>query len=128
MRLKMLLVLALLGLVATACDGPTAGELSIDLVTPNGNDGAILFKLRTPTSREFGDVTATCTGCEAFAYRVTESELYCVVTGPLTSGPLARIVVSDLSPRSAYQVSILEISGIDRRLRSDVGYELNLSH
>ncbi len=128
MRFRTLLALALAALVAPACDGPTAGELSIDLVTPNSNDGAILFKLRTPSPREFGEVTATCSECQAFPYRVSDSELYYVVTGPLTSGPLIRIVVSDASMRSVYHVEILEISGLDHQLRSIVGYELHLSH
>jgi hypothetical protein len=128
MRLRTFVTLALLGLVAPACDGPTAGELSIDLLTPSNSDGAILFKIETPSSKELGDVTATCSDCQAYAFRVNESELYCAVTGSLMSGPLVRIVVSDASVRSAYAVTILEIAGRDHRLRSAVGYDLQLSH
>jgi hypothetical protein len=127
MRLRSLMALTLLALVAPACDGPTAGEVSIDLVTPSSSDGAIQFKVRTPSSRDLGELTAVCSGCQAFSYRVSESELYGVVTGPLTSGPIARLAVSDLGVSSAYIVTILEISGLDHRLRSDVGYELRLS-
>lgn len=127
MKLRALVVFALLGLVATACDGPSAGELSIDLVTPNSGDGAILFKVKAPSSLDLGDVTAACSGCQAFFYRLSETELYGAVTGNLTSGPLARLAVSNVGVRSTYEVTILQISGIDRRLRSDVGYELRLS-
>ena len=127
MRLRTLLVLLLLGLMVPACDGPTAGELSIDLITPSNSDGAILFKVKTPSSKDLGDITAACSGCQAFSYRVSATELYGVVTGPLTSGPLARIAVSDVGVRSAYLLTIVEISGLDHRLRSDVGYELRLS-
>jgi hypothetical protein len=127
MRLRALVALTLLASVAPACDGPTAGEVSIGLVTPSSSDGAILFKVRTPSSKDLGELTAACSGCQAFSYRVSESELYGVVTGPLTSGPIARLAVSDLGVSSAYVVTILEISGLDHRLRSDVGYELRLS-
>lgn len=128
MRTHVFLVLSLLVMPLLACDGPTAGELSVELITPSTNDGAILFKLRTPSPREFGDVTATCPDCQAFAYRINASEIYCVVTGQLSSGPLARVMVSDVSPRSVYEVTVLEVSGANRRLRSNVGYELRLSH
>lgn len=127
MRLRILFALALLGLIGLACDGPTAGEITIDLVTPSSNDGAILFRVETSSSEDLGDVTAACSGCQAFSYRVSDTELYCVVTGSLTSGPLARIVVSDVGSKSAYAVAIVEISGLDHRLRSSVGYELRLA-
>jgi hypothetical protein len=126
MTLRGLLVLTLLALV-TACDGPVAGELSLELVTPSSSDGAILFRVRTPSPREFGEVSAECTECQAFAYHVSDSELYGVVTGPLASGPLVRIVVSDAGVRGAYLVEIIEVSGRDRRIRSTAGYELRLS-
>jgi hypothetical protein len=124
-RLYFLLV-ALAGLVGAACDGPTAGEVTVELVTPSTTDGAILFKVEAPSSKDLGEVTAACSGCQAFYYRVSETELYGVVTGPLKSGPVARIAVSDVSVR-VYAVTIVEISGIDQRPRSDVGYELRLS-
>ncbi len=127
MRFRVLLALTLLGLVAPACDGPRAGEVSIDLITPNNNDGAILFKVKTPSSKDLGELTAACSGCQAFSFRVSENELYGVITGSLTSGPLARLAVSDVGVRSAYVVTIQEISGLDHRIRSDVGYELRLS-
>jgi hypothetical protein len=127
MRFRGLFVLVLLALVTPACDGPTAGELSIELATPSSGDGAILFRVRTPSPREFGEVSATCPGCQAFSYRVSDSDLYCVVTGSLTSGPLARILVSDPGARAAYLVEILEVSGLDRRIRPPAGYELRLS-
>lgn len=125
---KLSFALALIvGTVAAACDGPTAGEFSVDLVTPSATDGAILFRIETPSAMDVGDVTASCSGCRAFPYRISDTELYCVVTGNLTSGPLARIAVSNVGMRSVYEVAILEVSGRDRRLRSIVGYELRLS-
>lgn len=127
MRFRTFFALTLLGLLTLACDGPRAGEISIDLVTPNNGDGAILFKVKTPSSKDLGELTAVCSGCQAFSYKVNENELYGVVTGSLTSGPLARLAVSDVGVSSAYVVTIQEISGLDHRSRSDVGYELRLS-
>lgn len=125
-RLRLMLVL-LVGLAASACDGPTAGEISIHLVTPNTGDGAILFKIEAPSSKYLDDITAACSGCRAFTYRTDDSELFCVVTGSLTSGPLARIAVSDVGVGSVYAITIMEIAGVDYRLRSTVGYELRVS-
>jgi hypothetical protein len=116
----------LIGLMGVACDGPTAGELSVELVTPSTTDGAILFKIKTPAAMDVGEATASCAQCQAFSYRISDTELYCVVTGDLSSGPLARIAVSNVGIRGAYELTILEVSGRDRRLRSNVGYELRL--
>lgn len=127
MKLRILLALAAVAALGLACDGPTAGELSVELVTPNSGDGAILFKLEAPASQDFGPVTAACSGCQAFIYRVSEAEVYCVVTGPLTPGPLARITVADVGMRGAFSATILQVAGLDRQLRSDVDYQLRLS-
>ena len=127
MRLRTLVMISVLAMLVPACDGPTAGELSIDLVTPSNSDGAILFRVETPSSKDLGQVTPACSGCDAFSYKVSDSEIYVAVTGALTSGPLARIVVSDVALSGLYAVSIVEIAGRDRRLRSDVGYQLRLS-
>ena len=127
MKRVRLALAVLVGLVGVACDGPTAGEISLELVTPSTSDGAILFEVEAPSSKELGDVTAACSGCQAFFYTVSATKLYAVVTGPLTAGPLARVAVSDVGAISAYAVTIVEISGLDHRLRSDVGYELRLS-
>jgi len=119
-------VILIVGLVGAACDGPTAGELSVDLVTPSTTDGAILFKIQTPSVMDVGEATASCSQCQAFSYRISDTELYCVVTGNLSSGPLARIAVSNVGIRGAYELTIVEVSGRDRRIRSNVGYELRI--
>jgi hypothetical protein len=126
MRLRVVLAVCLLSLALPACDGPTAGEISIDFITPNSSDGAISFRIESASSRELGELSADCEGCRAFSYRLSDSELFCVVAGALATGPLARITVSDVGVRSAYAVTILEVAGQDHRLRSTTGYELLL--
>ncbi len=120
-------LIVLVGLSGSACDGPTAGEIVVDLATPSTTDGAILFKIEVPSSMELGEVTAACSACQAFVYMRSEIELYVVVTGPLSSGPVVRIAVSDAGARSIYAVTLLEVAGLDHRLRSNVGYELRIS-
>ncbi len=127
MKFLQLLVVVMFGLVAASCDGPTAGEFAIDLVTPSSNDGAILFKVEALASEDLGGVTATCSGCQAYTYKVSETELFCAVTGPLSPGPLVRMAVSHVGVTSAYSVEILEVTGTDRQPRSTEGYELRLS-
>jgi len=127
MRFPALIGLLLLAVGLTSCDGPTAGELSVELVTPSSNDAAILFKIAAQTSEDIAEVSAACGGCEVYTYRVSDDEIYCVVTGDLASGPLARIGVSHVGLGSAYTVEIIDVSGPDLRSRSTVGYELRLS-
>lgn len=127
MRISVLL-LAFLAFWANACDGPTAGEISVELVTPNVGDGAIFFKIETPSSNSLGDVTAACPECRAFVYQTNDAEVYCVITGPLTSGPLVRLSVADVSFRTAYAVTVVAVAGSDHELRSSEEYDLRLTH
>lgn len=127
--MKRLFAVALCSLVlaGTSCDEPNAGELLVELATPNASDGAIAFRVESSYAVDVTGVTAACTGCQAFMHRVSDSDFYCVVTGPLTSGPLVRLAVSNVVLRSAYKVTIEEIAGLDHRLRSPTGYELRLT-
>lgn len=127
MRFVIPVLIALMAISVSGCEGPTAGEVAIDLVTPNSGDGAVLFRIETPSTNALGDITAACPGCQAFAYRTGDSEVFCVVTGPLASGPLARVVVSNVGARSGYSVQIIEVADMDHGLRSTEGYELIIS-
>ena len=128
MRFRTLFLLSLITISINACEGPTAGEITIDLVAPSSGEGAILFKIETPTSNALGEITAACPGCQAFPYRIGDSEVYCVVTGALTSGPLAKMVVANVGLRSGYFVTIVEVADAEYGLRSTTDYGLRLSH
>ncbi len=127
MKFRKTLALVSIGMLALACDGPTAGELTVDLVTPSSTDGAIFFKVEAAASKTVTSIAAACSDCGILTHTVSDSELYGVVTGQLGPGPLVTLTVSDVGSPDAYTLTILEIAGRDRRLRSSTGYELNFA-
>ncbi len=121
------MMLGCAGLLALGClDGPTAGEVSLVLQTPNQDDGAIAFSITAPAPNEVTGVTATCDSCDAFVARVSATELRAIITGNLAAGQVARVGVLDGSPNQAYRVTVLEISSRTFTIRSDSGYTLSV--
>lgn len=126
MKPRTMPILAIVALIGLACDGPTEGELTLELVTPSNTDGAILFRVDVAESKSVTGITAVCSGCQVLSYSPSDAEFYGVVTGSLGAGSVARLSVSDINTPDAYTISILEIAGRDRRIRSDVGYGLSI--
>ena len=48
------------------------------------------------------------------------------MTGPLGSGPLLRVMVSDVETPRVYTAQIVQVSSMGYELRSTVGYRLTL--
>ena len=94
-----------------SCDGgPKAGDLVLELTTPNQNDGAISFTITAAEGVEVVALAAACAGCQVFSDPVNTTELRGVVLGPLAAGPVARITVSDIRKSDLYTVRILEVA------------------
>ena len=120
-------ILAGAGLLAFAClDGPTPGEVTLGLQTPNQDDGAVSFRILVSAPNEVTGVTATCDSCMAFVSRVSATELRAIITGNLAAGPVARIAVLDGSPNQAYSVRVLEIASRTLTPRDVTGYTLSV--
>ena len=120
-------MLASAGLLALAClDGPTPGEVTLVLQSPNQNDGAISFRIEASAPNEVTGVTATCDSCLAFVARVSATELRGIITGNLTAGPVARVAVMDGSPNQAYSVKLIEVSSRTFTPRTVTGYTLSV--
>jgi hypothetical protein len=122
----MLAALAVAVLVGVSCDtGPKEGELQVELATPNANDGVILFRVTAVEPDAVIGATGACAGCQAFVYNVTDADMLVAVTGSLTNGPIARVMVSDVGAKG-YMLSVVQVAGQDRGLRSNTGYALTL--
>lgn len=117
--------LALLALGA-CLDAPTAGEVSVELISPNADDGAILFIVHTAAPSELTDATGACQGCQAFVHAVSATEFRVIVTGPLATGPIARLRVANAAPTTAFRVEVREVARRDYQTRSPAGYRLKL--
>lgn len=124
-RRRVVLVGGILGLVAgLACsdnNGPTAGVLTLSLQSPNsGQDGAISFVVIGP---------AVPTGLTAAAgLRVFTDSLgtttHVVVTGTLSTGPIATLSVPDVNQVAQYNVVVQQAAATNYQLRALVGYAL----
>jgi hypothetical protein len=125
---RLLGLVAALGLplVLATCSGPVAGDLTISLVTPNSDDGAIVVKVTASQSKEISSATVACTGCRIFAEQPSTTELRAVVTGNVAAGPLVRVSVSDTKAPDAYTVQIVQVASRSYQLRSTSGYSLSI--
>lgn len=113
--------------LAVAClDGPTPGEVSLVLQTPNQDDGAVAFTITASAPNEVTGVVATCDSCDAFVARVSATELRAIITGSVAAGPVARIAVMDGSPNQAYSVRVLEVASRAYAPRNVTGYTLSV--
>ncbi len=111
-------------LASLSCDGPEAGEFTVDLVTPNGDDGAAVLSVASASPKELLGIAAACNGCRIFFEQVSESEIRAVVTGPLSGGPLVRVTVSDVGAKSAYTARLQQVASRNFELRPIAGYRL----
>ncbi len=79
---------------------PTAGWLTVRLITPHTNDGAVQLAVTGPTVDSVAMV-----GYDGFAAR-TDDAVDIVVDGAIVSGDIARIHVPDLSVASDYRATV----------------------
>lgn len=113
-------------LALLSCDGPEVGELSLSLVTPNSDDGAIVLSVTSASPKELLGIAPACNGCRVFWEQVSANEIRAVVTGPLTAGPLMRVTVSDVGDKSAYSARLHQVANRSFELRPLAGYSLGL--
>jgi hypothetical protein len=106
--------LALVFAAGLSCDsGPVAGELDIDYTSPTNNDRAIRFVVTAQSPNLLEEVSAACAGCEAYTRKLSDTEVRVILFGPLATGTVARVLVSDRRASSAYTLTLQEIAGAD---------------
>lgn len=106
-RLASLTLLAAAALAAGSCEGPSAGDVTFNLTSPNTNDGAIQFVATAASPDSITGVTAACSGCQVFLARVSATNVHGVVTGDITSGALIHLGVTDVGNTSAYTADVI---------------------
>lgn len=112
--------------LAGCIDGPTAGEVTVDLVTPNADDGAVMFTVQTAAPNQLLGATGACAACLAFVHAVSDTEHRVIVTGPLAAGPIARLQVSNTSPTVVFRVELRQVARRDYAIRATGGYGLTV--
>ncbi|HKI94456.1 MAG TPA: hypothetical protein VJ992_04135 [Gemmatimonadales bacterium] len=125
--LRVLLGLGLAASLASCASGPVAGDLTFTLHTPNADDGAIAFRVATSAPQTIGGGTALCTGCRIFLVSVADTEVSGIVTGPLRSGAIFSLTVSDTRTPSAYTGTVLDAASGTFVERGPAGYHITAS-
>jgi hypothetical protein len=108
--------LALLGL-GLGCgggdsSGPTAGSLTVSLVTPNSDDGAVLLTLTGPN---LANAQSASSSYRLYWRLVSPGEVRAILVGNLTAGAVLTVDVDDLSKIGQYSGTVVEAAS-----RSDV--------
>ena len=128
MNARMALAAAVL-LAAAACSDsttpPTPGVVTLSLVTPNADDGAMALVLTGP------GITSIASGSGAYAVYwrvVSPTEARVIVVGDLSNGVLATAQIAEANRLSGYHVEILEVATRSDAVRaSTAGYAITLA-
>ena len=128
MNARMALAAAVL-LAAAACSDsttpPTPGVVTLSLVTPNADDGAMALVLTGP------GITSIASGSGAYAVYwrvVSPTEARMIVVGDLSNGVLATAQMAEANRLSGYHVEILEVATRRDAVRaSTAGYAITLA-
>jgi hypothetical protein len=70
--------------------------------------------------------SAACSGCQVFTVRVGDGDLRGVVTGPILSGPLIRVLVSDVDAVEGYTATVTDAADGEFLLLGAGGYTLQV--
>ncbi len=124
MRRRLGMLLAALVLALASCEGPSAGEVTLILTTPNSDDGAVSFSVRVAAPNEVTGAAAACGGCDLFYTKVSSTEIRGIVTGDVAAGPLVRLAVTQEGPNEAYRLDVLEVANRQFAVVEPAGYTL----
>jgi hypothetical protein len=130
MRFRQLLIGLALGV---ACDNtpdpvqppePPTGQLTVSLITPHSDDGALVFELRgTPVP----DLVVADSAYWLYAEQVDSTTLRAVLAGDL-AGALVTFEASDVNSPPSYTATVIEVADRLNRVRATVqGYALEIA-
>lgn len=113
-------------LSVTCWIGPSSGEILIDLATTNGDTQAVQFIVTAAQSKMVEHITPACSACQVFTVRLNDGDLRGVVTGPIASGPLLRLLVSDVDAVEAYSAQVVDAANGASVLLEASAYSVSL--
>lgn len=121
-----LITLLALAAFATCDSGPKEGELVLALASPNPQDGAVSFTVTSTEPEAVLGVSAACSGCQVFSYRVSETRMRGIVTGAIPQGPMVRVLVSNIKDPESYAASVQAAAAPTFAVRAVGGYLLTV--
>ena len=103
---------------------PHSGTLTVRLITPHDDDGALTFELTGPTVES---PVAADASLRLFVRGVDASTVRGAVIGTLTDGAMLTLQVPDVGAAAGYTARVLEVADRENALRTSLaGYELVL--
>lgn len=122
-----LLALAATGVGVAGCkeggpSGPQSGTLTVNLSTPNSDDGALRFDVSGPAAP--GSPTAGAAGYKIYT-RTAGNTLKVAVVGNIAAGAVLRFGVSDVS--QTYTATLIQAASRSNALRAASGYTLTIT-
>ncbi len=123
-----LIAMLLLGLACSndvAGGGTQAGSLTLRLITPHADDGAMTFQVSGPAIES---ATAANGSLRLFTRREGGSTVVGAVVGALANGALITLRVPDVGAAASYTATVLEVADRQDALRTSLtGYALTLT-
>lgn len=131
-RLRLWLLLGTTLGLGVSCGGgedlvepPVPGTLSVNLVTPYSDDGALLLSIQGP---EAPTAIRASAGLRLFTSSAAPSNSNAVVVvGPISSGALLTLTIPDVSHASEFIASIHQGASPSYAVRSSADYSLSVS-
>jgi len=109
---------------STGPDDPVAGTLTLSLVTPHADDGALLLRLEGPDMTQVGLAAGTL----YLRFLEDQAGLTAVFVGDVTSGDMLTFRVPDVSRVGSYSATLLEVADRANALRGSLaGYTLTVA-
>jgi hypothetical protein len=128
MKMRSLALRAMASLVLlSACSedtaAPVAGVLSVNLGTPNPDDGAVLFTVTGPGIDSVGG-----SGYQVYSGRLDPRTVRVIVTGQLGAGAIARVYIADSRQAGNYSVTLNQVAARGSYQQRDPGtYSVTLA-
>lgn len=111
-----------------ACDVSEPGSAQPVVVfhTRWSDDGSVAFSVTTPEHARIDSVVPACDGCRALLLHSADGVANIVVVGPLSNGPIARLVMANGAPAPWYGVKLVAVARRDYLPRTLPGYTLSV--
>lgn len=105
-------------------DEPKAGNLTVNLTTPNVDDAAIKVTITSPVAPT--SITGAG-GAQVFMSGAIGTTTTVIVTGDLTEGALLTLAVPDTRDDDDYSATVVQVASTTYALRPLTGYALDIS-
>jgi hypothetical protein len=114
----------LLASCSSGTTGPASGNLNVEFGSLHGDEGAVLFTVSGGPIE-----TVQAVNGAVYTAQIDPNTTRVIVTGNLSSGPIARVRIADMSTASQYLARLDQVAVRSSYAPGDPGlYSLTLTH